>query len=107
MERLTSLKGIGPATASAVLSFHPARTCSCAFMSDEALRFFGITATGKPDGKLDYTLKNWEKLQKSCMEKAEELNSQQEEGDEEQEEWTACSVERAIWTDAAKEGRAN
>jgi hypothetical protein len=74
------------------------------------MRLFTITSTGKPDGKLDYTVKNWEKLRESCMQKAEELNDalgEEEKEEQEEEKWTACRVERAIWADAAMAGKAN
>ena len=39
------------------------------------------------------------------MEKAQELNKDTEE--EEEEKWTACLIERAIWAAAATDGKAN
>lgn len=105
------MKGIGPATASAILSFCPpspgCKAEAIPFLSDEALRFFCITANGKQDGKLDYTLKNWQSLQRKCEEMAEKLNAERKSEEDEQEEWTACTVERAIWADAAMGGKAN
>ena len=74
------------------------------------MRFFNITSTGKPDGKLDYTVKNWEKLRESCIKKAKELketSGKEEKEEEEEGKWTACRVERAIWADAAMAGKAN
>ena len=105
LETLTSLKGIGPATASAMLSFG----CSdgaCPFLSDEAMRAFGIV--GKAD-KLEYTLASWKRLREACAKKALELNGklkrEARESDEsaDNEMWTPCRVERALWAAAVSD----
>lgn len=94
MTTLTSLKGIGPATASAILSLaeHSGR---CPFWSDEAMHGFGLVNKA---GKLDYTIGNWAKLDELCETKANALNKV---SGEEDTDWTPALVERAIWADAA------
>lgn len=101
MEKLTSLKGIGPATASAILSFAQLDG-SCPFLSDEVMYAFGVVNKA---GKLDYTLSSWQTIQKCCAAKAEELNeaiaaqekAEQEEEEDNEQPWTPALVERAIW----------
>ncbi|KAJ3019433.1 hypothetical protein HKX48_002076 [Thoreauomyces humboldtii] len=83
---LCELSGVGPATASAILSAH---TPELPFMSDEAL------STIYPSGKLPYTNAAYVKLLQTLREKAEELNGDGDlKGDV---EWTAGKCERAIW----------
>jgi len=93
MDTLTGLKGIGPATASAILSVASAEG-SCPFLSDEVMLAFNIK--NPKTGKLDYTIANWEKVRAKCSAKAEQLNKQETES-EEGEGWTAAKVEQAIW----------
>ncbi|KAL5127128.1 hypothetical protein HKD37_14G039609 [Glycine soja] len=82
VSELTVLKGVGPATASAVLAtFAPHLT---PFMSDEAME----AALGSSK---DYSLKQYIKFVDKLQRKAEELSS---EGDS----FTPSDVERALWS---------
>jgi hypothetical protein len=74
---LCKLKGVGPATASALLSLV---SQYCPFMSDEALN---LTATPR-----DYSLKSYTMLQAKLRLKAQALGK----------EWTPTMVERALWS---------
>lgn len=94
MTTLTGLKGIGPATASAILSLADP-SGQCPFLSDEAMHAFGLVNNA---GKLDYTISNWSKLAELCQAKADTLNRDEEDGGI---HWTAALVERAIWADSA------
>jgi len=80
LTQLSKLKGVGPATASAVLSFWCPE--KAAFMSDESLE--GIVGSRK------YTLQEGLALTTSCAKKAKELGGT----------WTAGSVQRAVWASA-------
>lgn len=88
---LTKLKGIGPATASAVMAAHAPK--SCPFMSDEA------AAAVMPSTKLKYNRHEYNQLAAALAAKAEQLNSKS--GKEPGEEWTASDVERSLWSAAA------
>ena len=78
LSNICLLQGVGPATASALISsYHPDKI---AFMSDEAMD----AALGLPR---TYTLSQYKKFQKVMQEKAEEL------GDD----WTPSTVEKALW----------
>lgn len=92
MSTLIGLKGIGPATASAILSLTDP-SGSCPFLSDEAMHAFDLVNKA---GKLDYTIGNWSKLMELCQSKAQQLNSSQKEDDP---TWTAALVERAVWAE--------
>ncbi|KAJ4963617.1 hypothetical protein NE237_023556 [Protea cynaroides] len=81
---LTVLKGVGPATASAVLAAYAPDTAP--FMSDEAM----LAALGNSK---DYTLKQYILLTEKLQAKAKELSW---EGDI----FTASDVERALWSSA-------
>ncbi|XP_027938969.1 uncharacterized protein LOC114193394 [Vigna unguiculata] len=82
VDELTVLKGVGPATASAVLAaFSPHLT---PFMSDEAME----AALGNSK---DYSLKQYLKFVDKLQMKAKELSS---EGDS----FTPSDVERALWS---------
>jgi len=94
MDVLTSLRGIGPATASAILSLSSAEG-SCPFLSDEVMLAFDLK--NAKTGKLDYTIANWEKVRARCAEKAEQLNKAEAKESEEDDGWTAAKVEQAIW----------
>lgn len=96
METLTSLKGVGPATASAILSFG-SLDGDCPFLSDEAMQAFGLTNKA---GKLDYTLSNWKSLRTLCDDKAKQLNKFTV--DQDSAEWNAVLVERAIWAESVE-----
>lgn len=86
---LCELKGIGVATATAILSvFVPEH---CPFMADEVIDAAVI------DEKRDYTLKIYKKLQRLLVQKAEELNSSCSSGS-----WTAEKVGKALWTCAKR-----
>lgn len=104
------MKGVGPATAAAILSFGDT-SGQCPFLSDEAMQAFGIV--GKA-GKLEYTVKSWEALKKLCDEKAQELNKIDGELEERSQEaqdkaadadmrWTASTVEQALWADSLQD----
>lgn len=93
MSALITLKGIGPATASAILSLADPNG-SCPFLSDEAMHAFGLENKA---GKLDYTIGNWRKLLELCQAKAQTLNEAQKSEDA---GWTAALVERAIWAES-------
>ncbi|TPX61947.1 hypothetical protein PhCBS80983_g00833 [Powellomyces hirtus] len=83
VKTLSELKGVGPATASAILSAH---SPSVPFMSDESLSVFF------PANKLPYTLPAFKTLLDMLQKKANELNKEDTTGD-----WTAGKCERAIW----------
>ncbi|KAL3688503.1 hypothetical protein R1sor_014812 [Riccia sorocarpa] len=103
---LTVLKGVGPATASAVLAVYAPDVAP--FMSDEAM----MAALGNAK---DYTLKQYLVLAEKLLTKAKELTGYQEDALSESEklDWSPTNVERAIWAssvqlkdsnDAAKTG---
>ncbi|XP_057533312.1 uncharacterized protein LOC130811145 [Amaranthus tricolor] len=81
---LTALKGVGPATASAVLAAYDPQVAP--FMSDEAM----VAVLGHSK---DYSLKQYLLLADKLREKAKELSS-------EDEQFTASDVERALWSSA-------
>ncbi|KAK9826454.1 hypothetical protein WJX81_000086 [Elliptochloris bilobata] len=81
---LTVLKGVGPATASAVLS---AGDSAAPFMSDEALAMLG--------GSKAYTLKKYLELAAALQAKARELSPAER-------VWTARDVERALFSASAE-----
>ncbi|KAJ3184530.1 hypothetical protein HDU87_003930 [Geranomyces variabilis] len=83
LAEISKLKGVGPATASAILSAH---SPDVPFMSDESL------ATFFPAHKLPYTASAYKTLLARLTERAAELNE-----DDAKSEWTAGKVERAIW----------
>ncbi|XP_074282437.1 uncharacterized protein LOC141606955 [Silene latifolia] len=84
VSELTVLKGIGPATASAVLAAYAPDVAP--FMSDEAME--AVLGHSK-----DYSLKQYLLLAGKLQEKAKELNSDDE-------PFTASDVERALWCSA-------
>lgn len=92
---LTKLKGIGPATASAVLSAYAPEICP--FMSDEA------AAVALPGVKLKYNRQEYDRLSAALCAKAEHLNSTEDASGEEKATpvWTASEVERALWSATA------
>jgi hypothetical protein len=79
MDSLTTLKGVGPATASCVLSL---MSPHYPFMSDEALEVTGERV---------YTAPRFFEFAKQCRDKALLLNKHPGT------HWTARSVERALW----------
>ncbi|KAJ3162487.1 hypothetical protein HDU86_004969 [Geranomyces michiganensis] len=83
LAELSKLKGVGPATASAILSAH---SPDVPFMSDESL------ATIYPPTKIPYTVAAYKKLLASLTEQADELNKEEPDG-----RWTPGMVQRAIW----------
>ncbi|KAJ3157771.1 hypothetical protein HDU89_000149 [Geranomyces variabilis] len=83
LAEISRLKGVGPATASAILSAH---SPDVPFMSDESL------STIYPANKLPYTASAYKKLLASLTDQATELNKEDAKF-----EWTAGKVERAIW----------
>ncbi|KAK9811619.1 hypothetical protein WJX72_007087 [[Myrmecia] bisecta] len=87
IETLNKLKGIGPATASAVLTAYDA---TVPFMSDEAM-------AAALSGSKEYTLKQYLLLVEALQQKAQKL-SVTDEG----RGWTAKTVERCLWSAAAQ-----
>eukprot|EP00898_Chlorokybus_atmophyticus_P000267 jgi/Chlat1/1240/Chrsp115S00754 len=85
---LTELKGIGPATASAILSVYDD---SVPFMSDEAM------AAALPGRSIKYTVKEYQEFIRAVRAKAEALSSVK--GGE---SLSACDVERALWSEAMR-----
>ena len=81
IDALCELNGVGPATASAVLSLH--RGDIMAFMDDEVIEALY-------DGKRGYTFKIYDEMNSRCAQLAEEL------GDG----WSTRRVGRALWTAA-------
>ncbi|KQK13411.1 uncharacterized protein LOC100823325 [Brachypodium distachyon] len=79
---LTVLKGVGPATASAVLAAYAPDVAP--FMSDEAM----VAALGNTK---EYTLKQYLALAEKLQTKAEELSVGEE-------SFTPSDVERALWS---------
>jgi hypothetical protein len=97
MAALTALKGVGPATASALLqAMNPN---FMAFMSDEAM----LAALGSKD----YTAAKGMELLKALKKKAAELTklSGGEKGEKKKEEWSVAEVERCIFIHAALENK--
>ncbi|KAL5707189.1 hypothetical protein ACHQM5_025270 [Ranunculus cassubicifolius] len=84
IEELTVLKGVGPATASAVLAAFAPEIAP--FMSDEAM----VAALGNSK---DYTLKQYLVFAKKLQEKSKELSK-------EGETFTPSDVEMALWSSA-------
>ncbi|BFG18208.1 hypothetical protein CerSpe_044820 [Prunus speciosa] len=84
ISELTVLKGVGPATASAVLAAYAPDAVP--FMSDEAM----VAALGNSK---DYTLKQYLLFANKLQEKAKELTA-------EGESFTPSDVERALWSGA-------
>jgi hypothetical protein len=84
-DQLVKLKGVGEATASAILA--PIAPESCPFMADEV-----IDATCP---KRDYTRKTYNILRDAAIAKANSLNAIQSEH-----HWTAEDVGKALWTRA-------
>lgn len=84
INQLCDLKGVGPATASAILSLY--RPDIFAFMDDEVIECLY-------DGKRGYTLKIYMDVNDRCREIASELNPDSGSSD-----WTPCAVGKALWT---------
>uniref|UniRef100_A0A1D1ZF73 Ena/VASP-like protein n=1 Tax=Anthurium amnicola TaxID=1678845 RepID=A0A1D1ZF73_9ARAE len=82
VSELTVLKGVGPATASAVIAAYAPDVAP--FMSDEAM----VAALGN---KKEYTLKQYLVFAKKLQEKSKELCK-------EECNFTASDVERALWS---------
>lgn len=96
IKSLCRLHGVGPATASAVLSAY--RPDAFAFMDDEVIECLY-------DGKRGYTLKIYLMVNDRCVDLAEQLNeasrsSVNSSGRSRDEEfkWTPASVAKALWT---------
>jgi Holliday junction resolvasome RuvABC DNA-binding subunit len=86
MDELCNLKGVGPATASAILSvFHPNLFV---FMDDELIEALY-------DGKRGYTFKIYEVVNEKCEEICKKLNQESEKV------WNRCEVGKVLWTVAA------
>mmetsp|Transcript_2765 Transcript_2765/g.6076 ORF Transcript_2765/g.6076 Transcript_2765/m.6076 type:complete len:500 (+) Transcript_2765:127-1626(+) len=83
LQTLTALKGVGPATASAVLA---AACPHVPFMSDEALE--------AAVGKRDYTVKVYMSLVEALQNKAQQLNEQQQQ--QEEEVWGSKKAVQAV-----------
>jgi len=86
INHLCELKGVGPATASAVLCQY--RPDIFAFMDDEVIECLY-------DGKRGYTLKIYMGVNDRCQEISAELNEARKNGED---EWTPCRVGKALWT---------
>ena len=77
LTRLSTLKGVGPATASAILAlFFPSEP----FMSDEAME--GVSG----GGKAKYTVKSWREYRQRMQSRAKEG------------EWQMDELEKAYWS---------
>lgn len=87
IEALTVLKGVGPATASAVLAAYSPQVA--AFMSDEAME--AVVGDSK-----EYTLKRYLVFAEKVQEKAQELSSSHDQV------FTPSDVERALWCSAVE-----
>ena len=81
IDALCALNGVGPATASAILSLH--RGDIFAFMDDEVIEALY-------EGKRGYTFKIYDEMNSRCADLAEEL------GDE----WSTRRVGKTLWTAA-------
>ena len=97
IQSICNLKGVGPATASAILSiYNPQHFC---FMDDEIIECLY-------DKKRGYTLKIYMEVNERCAEIARMLNDCCSSGDEGggkgggegNELWTPASVGKALWT---------
>ncbi|KAJ0401376.1 hypothetical protein P43SY_001314 [Pythium insidiosum] len=88
IEALTSLKGVGPATASAVLA---AYSDSVPFMGDEALE-----ALASEIGARKYTLPHYVALAESLQAKADWLNTEKKESDD---PWTPQRVQLCLYAE--------
>lgn len=86
LNHLCELKGVGPATASAILCLY--RPDVYAFMDDEVIECLY-------NGKRGYTMKIYLEVNERCAEIATELNNEKESAEE---EWTPCKVGKALWT---------
>lgn len=89
---LSTLKGVGPATASAVLAAYDPHIAP--FMSDEAM----VAALGSSK---EYTLKQYLVFAEKLQNKAKELNSKSHVKEAENGFFTASDIERALWSAAA------
>eukprot|EP00850_Spirogloea_muscicola_P004344 SM000018S03709 [mRNA] locus=s18:971871:972639:+ [translate_table: standard] len=87
---LAALKGVGPATASAVLAAYAPE--AAAFMSDEAME-------AVLDGPKEYTLRRYLSFAEALQAKAKELGRLQEAGAA----LTTSDLERALWATAVLE----
>jgi hypothetical protein len=96
IQSICNLKGVGPATASAILSiYNPQHFC---FMDDEVIECLY-------DKKRGYTLKIYMEVNERCLEIARLLNDcsscgegGEKGGGEGNESWTPASVGKALWT---------
>lgn len=84
--QLCELRGIGTATASALLSFLD--EAACPFMADEVI-------DAVYPGERDYTMKIYEYMRPKLIQKAHDLN---ELHGQDGVSWTAEAVGRALWT---------
>lgn len=84
LDELTTLKGVGPATASAMLAVADP---SLPFMSDEAM----VAALPKPHR---YAAKEYLQLLEALRNKAAKLSKSSDTA------WTAAQIERALWSEA-------
>ncbi|EGF77560.1 hypothetical protein BATDEDRAFT_91565 [Batrachochytrium dendrobatidis JAM81] len=85
LESLSELAGIGPATASAILS---CMSSAVPFMSDEVIG----SLPGTDPKKLKYTFKQYREILETLTAKSNALNKA------DTMEWSPRSVERALWT---------
>jgi hypothetical protein len=98
VNHLCEIRGVGPATASAVLCLY--RPDVFAFMDDEVIECLY-------DGKRGYTLKIYLEVNDRCREIASQLNMAMKERKDDSEGssssssgggWTPCNVGKALWT---------
>lgn len=85
IKALSELRGVGPATASAILA--PLHGNLCSFMADEVLE----AATGR---KREYSLKAYSAMQQVLLQKAAQLNTVSAGAAV---KWTPESVGKAMW----------
>jgi len=90
LKTLAELKGVGPATASAILAPLDIGKDFCPFMADEVLE----AVTGK---KREYTFKAYQDMQALIMEKVETLNGNVKIIPGES-KFTAEDISKALWT---------
>jgi len=89
MKEMCELKGVGPATASAILSLY--RPDIFAFMDDEVIECLY-------DRKRGYTLKIYMEVNDRCREIATEFNMARRSDGDGSSEWTPFKVGKSLWT---------
>jgi hypothetical protein len=87
VEVLSRLSGVGPATASAILSIY--RPENFTFMDDEVIEAL------YDDGKRGYTIKIYLEVNSKCQKIAQDLNETKTDSSD---SWSCHRVGRALWT---------